>query len=64
MWKYIAALFSHHPKIYRGTTDRFCSRLIANGRRITIRGFAWGPFMIAFHVLDLNQVKKVTKKTK
>jgi hypothetical protein len=57
MWKYIKALFTHHPKIYRGTTDAFCKKLTANGRRITIRGLAWGPFMIAFHVLDLRNAK-------
>ena len=61
MWKYLKALFTHHPKFYYGTTDHFCEKLIKNGRRITITGVAWGPFMLAFHVLDLKYGIKRTK---
>jgi predicted GIY-YIG superfamily endonuclease len=64
MWKYIYALFTHHPKLYRGTTDRFCHRLTAHGRRIKIFGLAWGPLMLAFHVLDLKNVRQQPKQPK
>lgn len=61
MWKYIKALFTHRPKFYRGTTDKFCHSLTAKGRRIRIFGFAWGPFMIAFHTLDLTNSRPSVK---
>lgn len=57
MFKYIKAFFTHRPKLYRGTTDKFCRNLTARGRRIRIWGIAIGPFMIAFHLLDLTHVQ-------
>ena len=56
MWKYLIAIITHRPKFYRGTTDKFCRNLTARGRRIRIWGFAIGPIMIAFHLLDLTNV--------
>lgn len=60
-FKYLHAVLTHRPKFYRGTTDRFCHNLSEKGRRIKIFGFAQGPIMIAFHVLDLTNVKPPVK---
>ena len=55
MWKYILALVNHRPKLYRGTTDRFCRNLTPEA---AIR--IWdlpGVYLIAFSLLDLTNVQ-------
>jgi len=64
MWKHIKALFMHRPRLYKGSTDKFCRNVTTRGRRIRIWGIAIGPFMIAFHLLDLSYVNPPTNKNR